>query len=105
MAWQVSYAALKKRFDQGWVLEMIDDLDTLMDRVRTARLNKESTSIGYHGNIVSVWERMAEEYKTTGQLLVDLGSDQTSCHDPYCGGYYPVGLSYQESQDVRHFWK
>ena len=50
--------------------------------------------------MVVVWERMAKEHQETGELLVDLGSDQTSCHDPYAGGYYPVGLSYQESQDV-----
>ena len=66
------------------------------------RIN-QVTSIGFHGNVVLVWERLAEEYEKTGQLLVELGSDQTSCHDPYSGGYYPVGLSYQESQDVRPF--
>lgn len=97
---EVSYDALKKRFDQGWVLEIIDDLDQLIDRVRTARNNKESTSIGFHGNVVLVWERMVEELETSGELLVDLGSDQTSCHDPYSGGYYPAGLSYQEAQDL-----
>nr|CAH0103472.1 unnamed protein product [Daphnia galeata] len=97
---EVSYDALKKRYDQGWVLEMIDDVDRLVERVKTARLNKEVTSIGFHGNVVLVWERLAEEYEKTGQLLVELGSDQTSCHDPYSGGYYPVGLSYQESQDL-----
>lgn len=97
---EVSYDALKKRYDQGWVLEMIDDVDRLVERVKTARLNKEVTSIGFHGNVVLVWERLAEEYEKTGELLVELGSDQTSCHDPYSGGYYPVGLSYQESQDL-----
>ncbi|XP_057368974.1 urocanate hydratase-like [Daphnia carinata] len=97
---EVSYDALKKRYDQGWVLEMMDDVDRLVERVKTARLNKEVTSIGFHGNVVVVWERMAEEYEKTGELLIDLGSDQTSCHDPYSGGYYPVGLSYQESQDL-----
>ncbi|XP_046646510.1 urocanate hydratase-like [Daphnia pulicaria] len=97
---EVSYDAIKKRYDQGWVLEMIDDVDRLVERVKTARLNKEVTSIGFHGNVVLVWERLAEEYDKTGELLVELGSDQTSCHDPYSGGYYPVGLSYQESQDL-----
>ncbi|KAI9558627.1 hypothetical protein GHT06_015415 [Daphnia sinensis] len=97
---EVSYDALKKRYDQGWVLEMIDDVDRLVERVKTARLNKEVTSIGFHGNVVLVWERLAEEYEKTGELLVELGSDQTSCHDPYSGGYYPVGFSYQESQDL-----
>lgn len=61
----------------------------------------QSTSIGFHGNVVLVWERMVEEYERTGELLVDLGSDQTSCHDPYAGGYYPAGLGYREAQEVR----
>jgi len=65
---------------------MIDNIDTLISRIKTARLNKEVTSIGFHGNVVSVWERLVEEYHQTGELLVDLGSDQTSCHNPYSGG-------------------
>jgi len=97
---EVSYEALKKRYDQGWILEIIDDLDQLITRLRTARKNKEVTSIGYHGNIVSVWERLVKEYQLTGDLLVELGSDQTSCHNPYSGGYYPVDLSYQQSQEL-----
>lgn len=79
---------------------MMDDLEALIDRIKTARHNKEVTSIGFHGNVVSVWERLVEEYEKTGHLLVELGSDQTSCHNPYSGGYYPVGLSYQEAQEV-----
>ena len=58
------------------------------------------TSIGFHGNIVQIWERLAEEYERTGELLVELGSDQTSCHNPYSGGYYPVDMSYEEAQEV-----
>jgi len=58
------------------------------------------TSIGFHGNVVAVWEKVAAEYERSGQLLVDLGSDQTSCHNPYSGGYYPVQLSYAEAQQV-----
>ena len=61
------------------------------------------TSIGFHGNVVAVWEKVAAEYERSGQLLVDLGSDQTSCHNPYSGGYYPVELSYAEAQQVCFF--
>lgn len=82
----MSFEALKKRYDQGWVLEMIDDLDTLIGRIKEAKEQRLVTSIGFHGNIVAVWERLVQEYESTGQLLVDLGSDQTSCHNPYSGG-------------------
>jgi len=58
------------------------------------------TSIGFHGNVVTVWERFFQEFKKTGELLVELGSDQTSCHNPYNGGYYPVQLGYEEAQEV-----
>jgi urocanate hydratase len=61
----------------------------------------QAVSIGYHGNVVSLWERLVQEYEETGELLVDLGSDQTSCHDPYSGGYYPVQLEYEEAQEVQ----
>ena len=57
-------------------------------------------SIGYHGNVVNLWERLVEELEKTGELLVDMGSDQTSCHNPFNGGYYPVQLGYEESQKV-----
>ena len=59
------------------------------------------TSIGFHGNVVSVWERLVEEHRSTGDLLVDLGSDQTSCHNPFNGGYFPVQLGHDEAQRVR----
>jgi len=97
---EVSYEALKKRHDQGWVVEICESLDDLVATVRDARKNKRVTSIGYHGNIVGVWERFYEEYKKTGELLVELGSDQTSCHNPFNGGYYPVQLGYEEAQSV-----
>ena len=58
------------------------------------------TSIGFHGNAVTAWERIQKEYENTGELLVELGSDQTSCHDPFGGGYYPVQLSYEEAKKV-----
>jgi urocanate hydratase len=94
---EVSYEALKKRYDQGWVCEMIEDVEELMRRIREARKKRESTSIGFHGNAVTLWERLYKEYKETGELLVDLGSDQTSCHDPFGGGYYPVQLNFEEA--------
>lgn len=95
---EISYEALNKRKQQGWVQEMIDNLDVLVERIKTAKRNKEVTSIGYHGNIVDLWEKLAEEYKKTKEVLVELGSDQTSCHCPFNGGYYPVGLSYEEAK-------
>eukprot|EP00093_Oithona_nana_P015120 15120.XXX_1029661_1036037_1 [CDS] Oithona nana genome sequencing. len=97
---EVSGEALKKRHDQGWVSEIIDDLDKLMARVIKARAEKEATSIGYHGNVVDIWERFVQHLESTGELLVDLGSDQTSCHAPFSGGYYPVQLSFSEGNQV-----
>jgi len=97
---EVSYEALKKRYDQGWVCEMIEDVEELMRRIREARKKRESTSIGFHGNAVTLWERLYKEYKETGELLVDLGSDQTSCHDPFGGGYYPVQLNFEEANKM-----
>ncbi|ROT75269.1 putative urocanate hydratase [Penaeus vannamei] len=98
---EVSEEALKKRHEQGWLLEYTDNLDNLIRRIREARRKKEVTSIGFHGNVVSVWERLVQEYEQTGELLVELGSDQTSCHNPFSGGYYPVQLSFKEAQEVR----
>nr|XP_027214266.1 urocanate hydratase-like [Penaeus vannamei] len=96
---EVSEEALKKRHEQGWLLEYTDNLDNLIRRIREARRKKEVTSIGFHGNVVSVWERLVQEYEQTGELLVELGSDQTSCHNPFSGGYYPVQLSFKEAQE------
>jgi len=97
---ETSYEALKKRFDQGWVLEMIDDVETLITRVIKAKKNKEVTSIGYHGNVVDIWERFVQHLEKTGENLVELGSDQTSCHNPFNGGYYPVQLSFDEGNKL-----
>ncbi|CAF2904808.1 unnamed protein product [Rotaria sp. Silwood2] len=91
---EVSEEAAKKRYDQGWCQELIYDLNQLIARIRECREKKLATSIGFVGNVVDVWEHLANEKET----LVDLGSDQTSCHDPYQGGYYPVQLSYDEAQ-------
>ncbi len=91
----VNPAALDKRYEQGWVNEKISDIEELVKRVKEAKEKKETVSIGYGGNIVEVWERFAEE-----DIYIDLGSDQTSCHNPWAGGYYPVGLSYEESNKM-----
>ena len=89
---EVNFNATKKRHEQGWVDEIISDLDELCVRVREATANKETVSIAYDGNVVEVWEKFDKE-----DIYIDLGSDQTSLHNPWAGGYYPVGLSYEES--------
>ena len=97
---ETSKEALIKRHKQGWVVEVIDDLEALIRRVRQAKNNREVTSIGFHGNVVAVWERFVAELEATGECLVDLGSDQTSCHNPFNGGYYPVQLTFEEANSV-----
>ncbi|XP_021121653.1 urocanate hydratase isoform X2 [Heterocephalus glaber] len=100
--WQeiVDKAALVKRHQQGWLMEVTDSLDHCIERLREARKKKEVLSLGYHGNVVDLWEHLVHELDTTGELLVDLGSDQTSCHNPFNGGYYPVQLSFIEAQHL-----
>jgi urocanate hydratase len=80
--------------------EVEDDLDRLMERIRNARAKKKGVSIGYLGNVVALWERFAIEHQKNGETLVELGSDQTSLHDPYGGGYWPVQLTHAESKRV-----
>lgn len=92
---EVNPEATWKRHVQGWVDEVISDLDELVARVRKAKENKEVVSIAYDGNVVEVWEKFDEE-----DLYIDLGSDQTSLHNPWAGGYYPVGLSFEESNQL-----
>ena len=89
---EVNPHAAHKRHDQGWVDEIHTDLDELIPRIRKAVADKEVVSIAYQGNVVDLWERLADE-----EINVDLGSDQTSLHNPWAGGYYPVGYSYEES--------
>ena len=60
----------------------------------------QATSIGFHGNVVIVWEKLVEEFERTGEIIVELGSDQTSCHNPFNGGYYPIQLNFEEAQEV-----
>lgn len=92
---EVNPAATDKRHSQGWVDEVYSDLDLLMARVQKARENKEVISFAYQGNVVDLWEYMVEH-----NIQVDLGSDQTSLHNPWAGGYYPVGLTFEESQKM-----
>lgn len=92
---EVSKEALDKRHRQGWLTEVSDSLDEVLDKVRSHLQARKGVAIGYHGNVVDLWERLAEE-----DLHVDLGSDQTSCHNPFNGGYYPVGLSYAEARKM-----
>ncbi|CAM5125845.1 unnamed protein product [Eretmochelys imbricata] len=97
---EVDEAALLKRYRQGWLMEITDSLDHCIARLRDARENKITLSLGYHGNVVDLWERLVYELDTTGEQLVDLGSDQTSCHNPFSGGYYPVQLSFEEANQL-----
>ena len=89
---EVNPKAAEKRHSQGWVDELHYDLDALIVRVRAAMAAKEVVSLAYVGNVVDLWEKLVEE-----NIAVDLGSDQTSLHNPWAGGYYPVGYSYEES--------
>ncbi|GAB0194511.1 urocanate hydratase [Grus japonensis] len=97
---EVDEAALLKRHKQGWLMEISNNLDHCIARLRDARKNKVALSLGYHGNVVDLWERLVYELDTTGELLVDLGSDQTSCHNPFSGGYYPVQLGFEEAKQL-----
>ena len=90
---EINPKAAQKRYEQGWVDELHTDLTELITRIRRAQENKEVVSLAFVGNVVDLWERLADE-----NMHVDLGSDQTSLHNPWAGGYYPVGYSLEESQ-------
>ena len=92
---EINPMAARKRYEQGWVDEIHEDLDELIPRIRKACQDKEVVSLAYQGNVVDLWERLADE-----GIEVDLGSDQTSLHNPWAGGYYPVGYSYEESKEM-----
>jgi urocanate hydratase len=89
---EINPKATEVRHSQGWVDEVYDDLDKLIPRIRKAMEGKEAVSIAYQGNVVDLWERLAVD-----DIAVDLGSDQTSLHNPFAGGYYPAGQSFEES--------
>lgn len=90
---EINPKATQTRYRQKWVDEVIEDLEVLMQRVKKAKAEKEIVSIAYQGNVVDLWERLAES-----DITVELGSDQTSLHNPWAGGYYPVGQSFEESK-------
>ncbi len=92
---EVNSKAAHKRHEQGWVDELIRDVDELVARVKIAKQKKEVVSLAYVGNIVDVWEKFDRE-----NIFIDLGSDQTSLHNPWAGGYYPAGLSYEQSNKM-----
>ncbi len=92
---EINPKAVKTRYSQGWVDEVYTSLDELIPRIRKATEKKEVVSIAYQGNIVDLWERLVEE-----NIKVDLGSDQTSLHNPWAGGYYPAGMSYEEANEM-----
>jgi len=92
---EVNPVAAVKRHEQGWVDELFDDLDTLIERTLLARDNKEAVSLAFQGNIVDLWEGFVEK-----NIDIELGSDQTSLHNPWAGGYYPAGLSFEESNSL-----
>tara|TARA_B100000902_G_scaffold175658_1_gene169436 strand:+ start:50630 stop:52633 length:2004 start_codon:yes stop_codon:yes gene_type:complete len=92
---EVNKEATYKRKKQGWIDEIYEDLDILLDRAIEARNKQEAISIAYDGNIVTLWEKIVER-----DMHIELGSDQTSLHNPWSGGYYPVGLSYKEANKM-----
>jgi len=92
---EINPKAVNTRHSQGWVDEVYTNLDELINRIKKAKLNKEAVSLAYQGNIVDLWEKFVKE-----NIFVDLGSDQTSLHNPWAGGYYPVGLSFEESKEM-----
>ena len=92
---EINPKAVQKRYEQGWVDEVHTSLDELMPRIRKAVTDKEVVSLAYQGNIVDLWERLVEE-----DIRVDLGSDQTSLHNPWAGGYYPAGYTLEESNEM-----
>ena len=90
---EINPKAAQKRYDQGWVDEMYSSLDEIIPQIRKSMEERKTVSMAYVGNVVDLWERLADE-----NIRVDLGSDQTSLHNPWAGGYYPAGLSMEESK-------
>jgi urocanate hydratase len=102
---EVNPIAAKKRHEQGWLSELYEDVDQVIDRMLEAKANGEAVSIGHVGNIVDLWERLVER-----DIQIELGSDQTSLHNPWQGGYFPAGIDFEEaklmmSQDPSRFKK
>jgi len=92
---EINPKVVEKRYSQGWVNEVFTDLDSLLKRIKQAKKKKESVSLAYQGNIVDLWEKLASV-----NMKIDLGSDQTSLHNPFAGGYYPVSLTFDEANTM-----
>ncbi len=92
---EINPKATKTRHSQGWVDEVFEDLNLLIERIKKAVISKEAISLAYQGNVVDLWERLVKE-----NMQVDIGSDQTSLHNPWAGGYYPAEFSYEESNKM-----
>jgi len=92
---EINPKAVEVRHNQGWVDEVFTDLDELVARMKEARLAKEAVSLAYRGNVIDLWEKLADE-----NMPIELGSDQTSLHNPFAGGYYPAGQSFEESNKM-----
>lgn len=92
---EINPKATQTRHSQGWVDEVYENLDQLIARIKTATTNREAVSIAYQGNVVDLWERLVRD-----DIHVDIGSDQTSLHNPWAGGYYPVGISFEEANKM-----
>ncbi|RKZ12732.1 urocanate hydratase, partial [bacterium] len=92
---EINPDAVAKRHEQGWVDEVFTELPALLERIRTAKAARDAVTLAFSGNVVDLWEALADS-----DITVELGSDQTSLHIPYTGGYYPAGMDYQESNDL-----
>jgi urocanate hydratase len=92
---EINPKAVHTRFSQGWVDEVYEDLDKIIDRIRQAKADKKAVSLAFQGNIVDLWEKLADE-----DMEVEMGSDQTSLHNPWAGGYYPAGITFDESKQM-----
>jgi urocanate hydratase len=92
---EINPKAVQTRHSQGWVDEVYENIDLLIERIKKAKAAKEAVSLAYQGNIVDLWEKFAES-----DLYIDMGSDQTSLHNPFAGGYYPVGVSFEDSKKM-----
>lgn len=92
---EINPKATKTRHSQGWVDEVYEDLTKLIERIKNAQASKEAISLAYQGNVVDLWERLVEE-----KIKVDIGSDQTSLHNPWAGGYYPAGISFEQANEM-----
>ena len=92
---EINPKAVQTRHSQGWVDEVYTNLDELITRINKAKANKEAISLAYQGNVVDLWEKFAES-----EINIEMGSDQTSLHNPFAGGYYPVGISFEDSKKM-----